>query len=80
MESLQEFTEMVANFHKRVANSDNQEISVYSSAIYRTSRSLLFHAIEAAYPNTDSYDIYTVWVDSGESIAYCVKYLQECEK
>lgn len=76
-ETLVEFAEKVAEFHYSVAWHPNQTVSLCETLggkIYGHSQNLLKAAIKAAYPESDEEYIYELWVDCGESIAYCVEY------
>lgn len=76
METLVQFAEKAALWHKEVACSENPDISFYQYEIYRSSQKLFKAAIKAAYPNLDTQDIYDIWVDCMDTVAYCADYVR----
>lgn len=76
MNEQQEMAEKVESWFRTVAFSENPDISNGSGAIYQTCQRLFKAAIRAAYPLVDENDIFDVWVDCNESVAYCAEYVQ----
>ncbi|HET9865738.1 MAG TPA: hypothetical protein VFQ06_00495 [Nitrospira sp.] len=68
--------ELAAVKHYANATSNDPERSFYQGEIYKASKRALIGAIQAAYPDVDVDDVYELWVDCGECIAYCVEYLR----
>lgn len=77
---LREFAETVRKWHYSVATHENRTISTCGAlggTIYDHSQNLFKAAIKAAYPDLDETDIYEVWVDCMESVAYCANYVKQ---
>lgn len=70
-DDLRDFAELCATMHFAVATSENPTISFCRGKVYPHSQNLLIEAIRAGWVSLDPSDIYDVWVDCNESIAYC---------
>lgn len=70
MRSEKDFAEAMRQVHYNVATSTNPTISAYDSGVYKTSKAAFIAAIAIAYPSLPTYDIYHLWADNNESVAW----------
>lgn len=61
------------------ANATSEDIARADGdgPIYRASHAALLSAIAAAYPDVQAADVYDVWADCNESIAYCAWWVRK---
>lgn len=70
---IQAIAEKALEMHKAVAYSSITDIAWYKSEPYKASKALLFALIGLSWPNEDKEEIYDIWLDCGENLAYCVR-------
>lgn len=63
--------------HYAVATNDDRAVSFYLSPDFLRTKSDLMIAIRGAYPDVDATEVYRLWADNNESIAYNVAYYRE---
>lgn len=70
--------ELAWQTHKRVAYSDDANVCVSDSPIYKASRALLLASIRQAYGLSalKAQRVYDVLIDCGASVTYCVEYVK----
>lgn len=74
--TIQEFAENVVELHYGVATSSNSVVAASNSHVYTQSQANLLAMIRLAYPGIDATEVYEVWVECNESLAYCVRSVQ----
>lgn len=71
--TIQEYAEEVVEIHWGVATSNNVDVASSNSEIYCHSQANLLAMIRMAYPHVNAQEVYDVWIDSMESLSYCVR-------
>jgi len=68
----------IADAYKAVAYAENHHISSSQGAIYRTMRAAMITAIREVYmlSPVKAWRVYDVMIDSGEDVAYCVRFVK----
>lgn len=68
----------IADAYKAVAYAENHKVSDGRGAMYRTARAAMLTAIRQVYGLSPliTNRVYDVMIDSGEDVAYCVKYVK----
>lgn len=69
--------ELAAVKHYANATSTDPERSFYQGEIYQASKRALIDAIQTTYPDMDATEVYSGWVDSGESIGHVVERIRQ---
>ncbi len=75
MTTPKELVEILARASYAVACMEDRSYSQYDSVVYQAARLALRAAIVQTYPGMDVEKIIDMWIDCGESIAYCVDYI-----
>jgi hypothetical protein len=73
----QQLAERIRETHYAVCTSEDHNVSHGDGPVYTHSRHLFLAAIKAAYPDMDAEEIYAVWVDCMETVAYCARIVRQ---
>lgn len=74
IENKVDFTEAMRALYASVAFSNNTDIAYERANTYKLARIAFKAAIADTYPEVPFEDIYTIWVDCNETVAYCVEW------
>ena len=80
LRAIRDYAEKVREMHFWVATRDNAAVCASGSEPYEMSRNTLIRAIELGWGksdnlnNDDVWEVYHIWADCSESIAYCVNW------
>jgi len=75
--ALREYAQKIAELHYWTACHESADIAFYQAKPYAHTQAILKSAIRAAWPQlgeSGTERIYDMWVENGESLAYCVEY------
>lgn len=77
MNANETLTQKLADIHREVAYSVNDAVAHWNMPIYIGTRGAFLGAIALAYSDVNADDVYNVWADCGEDVAYCVAIVRE---
>jgi hypothetical protein len=71
-----EVVEALARASYAIATAEDKGLSFYQGTVYRAARIALKAAIVHAYPGVKPNEVEAVWIDCGETIAWCVDHIR----
>lgn len=72
-----ELAEAARQHHYSVSTSSDPAVAGSNSPVYQRSQAFFKAAIAVAYPDVDPDEVYEIWVDCMEDVAWCARIARE---